>query len=293
MSGNPKVYQENKPACANCSQPFEDSDAREQHAGKVYHKDQQACFDTYMNARYPRQEETMTTELEPRGNNLPSTREHDPYDAFQQATKDDLILPVRKLMQGVSRRGDVSKAGQFWDETMDSYKAELHVAIIWMNRERALFGGDLDSGPLCASDDAIGPRERTEVDGTFTGPNCEDCAFSKNGTGKDGKGQACQFSYRLLCHDLEDSSMFLLRVGGASRGDWKRYITRGQRQGTAAYSVTTIIGSEKRKYPKGSAFAVTFKAGSTLPEITVEIMRELVAEYQSGSYNEPEEVPFD
>jgi hypothetical protein len=87
--------------------------------------------------------------------------------------------------------------------------------------------------------------------------------------------------------------MFLLRVGGASRGDWKRYITRGQRQGTAAYSITTIIGSEKRKYPKGSAFAITFTAGPPLPEDTAEIMRELVAEYQGVSFAEPEEVSFE
>ena len=235
----------------------------------------------------------METELEPRAPTMPATREPDPYDAFHQATKDDLVLPVRKLMQGVSRRGDTAKAGQFWDETLDSYKSELCVAIIWMNRERALFGSDLDSGPKCASDDAINPRERVEVDGQFTGPICEDCPFAANGSGKDGRGQACQFSYRLLCHDLDDSEMFLLRVSGASRGDWKRYITRGQRQGTAAYSITTIIGSEKRKYPKGSAFAITFKAGPPLPEDTAEIMRELVAEYQGVSFAEPEEVSFE
>lgn len=229
--------------------------------------------------------------LEPRATTLPATS--DPLDAFQQATKDDLVLPVRKLMQGVSRRGDTAKAGQFWDETLDSYKSELRVAIIWMNRERALFGDSLDAGPLCASDDAIKPREQVEVDGERTGPVCVDCRFAEQGSGREGRGQACQFSYRLLCHDLDDSEMFLLRVGGASRGDWKRYITKGQRQGTAAYSITTIIGSEKRKYPKGSAFAITFKAGSPLPEDAAEIMRELVAEYQGMSFAEPEEVPFE
>jgi len=231
--------------------------------------------------------------LEPRAPTMPAKREPDAFDAFQQATKDDLVLPVRKLMQGVSRRGDTAKAGEFWDETLDSYKSELRVAIIWMNRERALFGDDLDSGPKCASDDALKPRERVEVDGEMTGPLCTDCPFAEFGSGRDGKGQACQFSYRLLCHDLDDSEMFLLRVGGASRGDWKRYITRGQRQGTAAYSITTIIGSEKRKYPKGSAFAITFKAGPSLPEDTAEIMRELVAEYQGMSFTEPEEVSFE
>ncbi len=235
----------------------------------------------------------METELEPRTPTVPATMGGDPLDAFQQATKDDLVLPVRKLMQGVSRRGDTAKAGQFWDETLDSYKSELRVAIIWMNRERALFGDSLDSGPLCASDDAITPREMVEVDGQMTGPICNDCAFAEQGSGRDGKGQACQFSYRLLCHDLDDSEMFLLRVGGASRGDWKRYITKGQRQGTAAYSITTIIGSEKRKYPKGSAFAITFKAGPPLPEDAAEIMRELVAEYQGVSFSEPEEVSFE
>ena len=240
----------------------------------------------------------MTTELEPKGAGLPATREHDPLDAFQQATKDDLVLPVRKLVQGTSRKADTSKAGQFWDETLDSYQAQMNTAIITVKRERSYFADDnLDSPPVCSSDDAVNPREKVQVNGEWTGPTCDVCPFSQ--WGSDGRGQACQFSYVLLLYDLDSSEMFILRVGGASRGDWKKYLTKGQRQGTAAYSVTTIIGSEKRTYPKGSAFAITFKAGAPLTEDTTEFMREKVIEFQKVSLTEreiepdPEEGAFD
>lgn len=229
----------------------------------------------------------------------------DPLDAFQQATKDDLVLPIRKLVQGTSRKADTSKAGQFWDETLDTYKTKMNVAIITVKRERSYFADDnLDSPPICASNDAVAPRERVDVGGETTGPTCEVCPFSQ--WGSDGKGQACQFSYVLLLYDLDDSEMFILRVGGASRGDWKKYLTRGQRQGIAAYSVTTIIGSEKRRYPKGSAFAITFTAGVPLTDDTTEFMREKVMEYQKVALMEevpvrdvdedappPEDMPFE
>ncbi len=50
MTGNPKVYQDNKPDCAHCGLPFEDSDARDQRAGKVYHKDRLVCHAAYVRA---------------------------------------------------------------------------------------------------------------------------------------------------------------------------------------------------------------------------------------------------
>ena len=50
MSGNPQVYQENKPDCAHCGRPLEDSDAREQRAGLVYHVLKEPCYAAYMRA---------------------------------------------------------------------------------------------------------------------------------------------------------------------------------------------------------------------------------------------------
>ena len=229
--------------------------------------------------------------VQPRQPTAPVVRQEDSLDAFQQATKDDLVLPIRKLVQGVSRKADTTKAGQYWDELSDKYKPQMNVAIIWMRRERTLFSESLDAGPICASNDAIKPRrpvayaltEKGEVlpvehGDLMTGPTCEDCDLNNSG---------CQFSYGLLCYDLDDSEMFVLRVGGASRGDWRRYLTKGQRDGVAAYAVTTIIGSEPRKYTKGSAFAITFKAGGALPEDTVRFMQEKVAQYQGIQLAEP------
>lgn len=217
--------------------------------------------------------------VQPRAPTAPAVQQADPLDAFQQGTKDDLVMPIRKLVQGVSRRADTTKAGQFWDELSDTYKPQMNVSIIWMRRERTLFEENLDAGPVCASNDAVVPRKVADYQGSVTGPVCEDCEF---------RNTDCQFSYGLLCYDLDDSEMFVLRVGGASRGDWRRYLTKGQRDGTAAYSVTTVIASEKRKYTKGSAFAITFQSGGVLPEDTVDFMREKVAQYQGIQLNVPE-----
>lgn len=236
----------------------------------------------------------MQTDLTPRETALPAKREPDPYDAFQQATKDDLVLPTRTLVQAVSRKADVKRAGEFWEEISDVYKPEMLVALISMGRERSMFERDsFDEGPLCASDDAVKPREVREVDGAKTGPTCEDCHFSDWGTGKEGKGQACRFSYALVCYDLDDSQAFVLRVSGASIGAWKRYLTNGQRTGVAAYAIETVIGSEHRTTKAGAAHFLTFKAGTQLPEDTAEFMREKVAEYQGAVLNEPPVVDVD
>lgn len=222
---------------------------------------------------------TQQHSVQPRTQTAPAVRQEDPLDAFQQGTKDDLVMPIRKLVQGTSRKADTTKAGQYWDELSDTYKPKVNVAIVWMRRERTLFEENLDAGPVCASDDAIQPRRAADYKDTVTGPTCEDCEFSNSD---------CQFSYGLLCYDLDDSEMFVLRVGGASRGDWRRYLTKGQRDGTAAYAVRTIIGSEKRKYTKGTAFAITFQSGGPLVEDTVSFMREKVAQYQGVQLVEPE-----
>lgn len=218
----------------------------------------------------------------------------DPLDAFQQAKKDDLIIPRRKLVQGVSRKADTSKAGEFWDDVTDDYKPHILVSLISMKRNRTLFQDEnLDAGPTCSSDDAIRPRRTVTLANGDTGPTCEGCYYSEWENASDGKGPACQFSYLLLCYDLDDSEMFLLRVGGASRGAWKQYLTKGQRAGTPAYAVGTIIGSEKRTFSRGTAYVLTFKSTGLLPEETVEFMREKAMMYQAVAITEEEdEVPL-
>ena len=42
------IYRANKPDCAHCGEPIEDSDAREQRAGKVYHTNKEPCHAAYM-----------------------------------------------------------------------------------------------------------------------------------------------------------------------------------------------------------------------------------------------------
>lgn len=45
------VYQANKPTCSACGHPLEDSDPREQHAGKVYHANNSYCREAWHRAK--------------------------------------------------------------------------------------------------------------------------------------------------------------------------------------------------------------------------------------------------
>ena len=45
------IYRANKPDCAHCGFPIEDSGPRGQYAGKVYHTNNQTCYDAYLRAK--------------------------------------------------------------------------------------------------------------------------------------------------------------------------------------------------------------------------------------------------
>ncbi|KKN13097.1 hypothetical protein LCGC14_1009870 [marine sediment metagenome] len=44
------IYRANRPDCAHCGKPIEDSQAREQRAGLVYHIDKGPCHAAYEKA---------------------------------------------------------------------------------------------------------------------------------------------------------------------------------------------------------------------------------------------------
>lgn len=228
--------------------------------------------------------------------------QRDELDAFQQASPDELVLPVRKLVQGVSRDADSKRAGEFYDTLTKEYKHELLVAILAVSRSRSLFGESFDEPPICTSDDAVKPRQEVEVivepNTVMTGPTCAECVFSEWGSarGGKGKGQACRMSYNILCLDLDDEQPFVVRVQGASIMAWRKYLTHNRFKKTPAYGLETIIGSEERVFDAGKAHALTFRAGNPLESNLAQAMREQAAAYRGadlGVAEEAEEVPFE
>jgi len=232
---------------------------------------------------------------------LATSAPRDELDAFQQAKPEELILPVRKLVQGVSRDADSKRAGEFYDTISHEYKAELLVAVLAISRTRSLFGESFEDPPLCSSDDAVKPRQTVEVDvgehAVITGPTCAECTFSQWGSGRDGKGkgQACRMSYNVLCLDLDDDQPFILRVQGSSIKAWREYLTMGRFAKSPAYALETRIGSDEKVFEAGKAYVLTFKIGNALPDELAQAMREQAAAYRGvglGVAEEAEDIPF-
>ena len=226
----------------------------------------------------------------------------DELDAFQQASSDELVLPVRKLVQGVSRDADSKRAGEFYDTLSKEYKNELLVAVLALSRSRSLFGESFDEPPICVSDDAVRPRQPMEVsvgaDTIITGPTCGECPFSQWGSarGGKGKGQECRMSYNILCLDLDDEQPFILRVQGASIKAWREYLTLGRFKRTPAYALETMIGSDEKVFEAGKAHVLRFRVGNPLDQELAEAMRAQAAAYRGadlGVAEEPDELPFE
>jgi hypothetical protein len=217
--------------------------------------------------------------------------ERDGLDAFGDLKPDEMILPTMKLVQGTSREADPTQAGNFYNTVTKDYKAVLTVAVLAVKRSRSLFKeGDFDAPPLCASDDAVRPREQAEIDEgpdvkTLTGPDCNVCPFAQWGTARGGKGrgQACQLAYNLLCLDLDDDGIYIVRVSGTSIDGFRRYFTAGRMQKTPAYATPTQIGSKMEVFDAGQAYVLTFAQSGSMGSETAQEMRQAAAAYRGVS----------
>jgi hypothetical protein len=213
-----------------------------------------------------KQEDSMTEKMELEARKESPLAVRDEFDPFMQVDSSELILPVRKLVQGVTRDTDTKRAGEFYDTVAKAYKTELLVAILSIKRSRALFGSNFDEPPLCSSPDANAPIQVEEISLPIggadvervvsTGPTCNSCPFSQ--WGSKGKGQACKLSYNVVCFDLDDKMPFILRIGGSSIKPWREYLTFGRMGEIPAYAMGTIISSEERVFPDGKAFVMQF-----------------------------------
>ena len=231
----------------------------------------------------------------------------DDLDPLGSVGQEELVLPTVKLVQAVSRAADATKAGSFFDPLTGAYRELLNVAILRLGRSRSLFAeGSFDQPPLCSSDDAVKPQERVMVGNVETGPTCDECPFSMWGSAKGGKGkgQACGFSYNLLCMDLEIEEPYILRVGGTSIIEWRRYMTAAKRGRLPIYAIKTTITSEARTFEAGKAYVTLFANGGPLAHDVALSMRSQAAAFKGASldaaeaeeipaYDEPDDVPFE
>jgi len=238
----------------------------------------------------------MTQEIAPREPTDLALPIGDDLDPLAGVRHDELVLPTVKLVQGVSRTADTTKAGSFFDPLTGAYRDLLNVAILRLGRSRSLFTeGNFDQPPLCSSDDAVRPQERVMVGDTETGPTCDECPFSMWGSAKggQGKGQACNFSYNLLCMDLELEEPYILRVGGTSIIEWRRYMTAAKRGRLPIYAIKTAITSEARIFEAGKAYVTLFTNGGPLDHDIALAMRSKAASFKGAALEaeKAEEIP--
>ena len=213
---------------------------------------------------------------------LPVKAVADPLDPMSQVRGQDIILPIRKLVQPQSRmEGGREHSGEFWDNLSGKFQPKLRVAVLKISYSRSLFaGGSFDQPPVCASDAAFSPRVVAEVGGQSTGPTCAKCPFSQWGSAGEGrKGQACHETRNLLCLDLDSGEPFILRVSGVSIKPWSLYVTARGRTGLGFLKAEIVIGSGAKLFDAGQAYILSFETGAKFDEATVSQLRELAGSY--------------
>ena len=211
--------------------------------------------------------------------------EPDDLDAYQRdVTREDIIIPIYKLVQGTSRWDGAGRhAGEFYRVNDGIYVPDLRTALLAVRKSRSLFeAGSFDAPKrLCVSDDAIRPRQQVEVEGHLTGPECATCFFAQWGSG-GGNSQACKMTHNLLDYDLEEQTPFILRVGGTSILPWRRHLSAavtGKRR--PAYAQELLIGSKEETFDAGKAHVMTFRNGEPLAEEVAAITRQAAMEHRN------------
>jgi len=110
---------------------------------------------------------------------------------LKNMTNDDNLIPRIQIASGMSKQvvkghdkymPDLNQGDIFNTVTGKIYGESVKVIPVWFSKNRALFNEDFKME--CSSPDGISG-------GVLSPDSCADCALSKWGTGKDGKGFKC------------------------------------------------------------------------------------------------------
>lgn len=156
----------------------------------------------------------------------------------------DRTIPRVRLIQPMTEAPEGARPGEFLNSVTGTATAALTFTVLRVAKGRVMWEKEFarDRDPLCASDDAIRPREG----GSMPGP-CEGCPMSAWDE-DNGIPPACSLTYSYLCVDLETSLPFMVSLSRTSAGAARQLNTLfSARPLRRAYRAT----SEKIKNDKG------------------------------------------
>lgn len=195
------------------------------------------------------------------------TKEVERYERHEVAgtetlDRSDLIMPRVRVRQPVSKFGTPQEAGQFHNNITEQFSAEIPAVVLRVSKGRVMwsevFGAD--SGPLCASDNAINPREGNGLGDKQEGP-CATCPYSQ--WGDNHEPPSCSLVYTYLCANrAEDDMPFLISAMRTSAASAKRLNTLIKMFGIKK-SVT--IKTKLVNGDQGQWYELVFQTGEALP----------------------------
>lgn len=159
-----------------------------------------------------------------------------PIPGAETMGREDMMIPRLVLTQAQSADlPDYDKhLGEWYNTLTGAYVKEAEGVMLGMSKGRIMFPEKFsrDSTALCASDDALRPRDEyrgMDINGTVIPATCAECPFSK--FGGDGTPPPCAKGYQFAFID----------------SDSVPYIVRLQRTGTAAAKQLVMIGKTIRR----------------------------------------------
>lgn len=188
----------------------------------------------------------------------------------QQQISDDLaemIQHVRSLPPQIVKLQSATKS---WDFGDDVYEKKIHGTIVSDFRprtwwERDVSEGDTGSRPDCYSADALTPNADSPKKQSDTCPTCQ---WSKFGSHRNGRGQACQQKGIVIVIQPGAILPIALRLPPTSTGALDKLYQTLLRKGKSYSKVVTEFTLVEEKNKQGIAYAklVAKELRDTTPE---------------------------
>lgn len=178
--------------------------------------------------------------------------------------RSDIILPRVRVRQPVSKFGTPQEAGQFHNNLTEQFSPAIEAVVLRVSKGRVMWPSSFDGSnePLCASDNAIVPREGNGLGAKQAGP-CASCPMAA--WGENGTPPQCSLVYTYLAADRGNDDMpFMISAMRTSAKSAKKLNSLIKMFGIRKIM---IIKSDFVQGDKGQWYELVFQvAGNLSPE---------------------------